>query len=172
MTKSTFNNDVNKHFDSNRKATSNTTLVKKELGDNNSHKIFGNKNKLRPVFNKRSWMIACGYCRLSPTDDIKSWIRNELRRYAKQIGITDNDMPDVVFSEEELNAMPLEVTREIRNVAFKCYGACIIEAKTIFINVKKHSSLERLKHTIAHELVHYRFRYLKQGNSKIGYVWF
>jgi hypothetical protein len=33
----------------------------------------------------------------------------------------------------------------------------------ILINVKKHSSYEDLKHTIIHELVHYRFRYLKHG---------
>jgi hypothetical protein len=136
MTIDIFIDDANKLFQSDGKATSDTTLAKKELCDNNSHKIFENKNKISSVFDKRLWMIACGYCRLSPTDDIKSWIEKELIIYAKQIGITDYDIPDVVFSEEEVNAMPLELTAGIRNVAFKCYGACLIEAKTITIMEK------------------------------------
>jgi hypothetical protein len=171
MTNNTLLDVANKHFQINTETSRNLQFNENELFDGEGDSLqlasssFENKYKVSSAFNKRSWMIACGYCRLSPTDDIKSWIEKELRKYAKQIGITDYDISDVFFSEEEVNAMPLELTAGIRNVTFKCYGACLIEAKTIFINVKKHTSFERLKHTIVHELVHYRFRYLKHGRK-------
>jgi predicted metal-dependent hydrolase len=59
--------------------------------------------------------------------------------------------------------MSVELTKSVRNETSKYLGICFIEAKIIFINVRKFASFENLKHTIVHELVHYRFRYLRHG---------
>lgn len=63
--------------------------------DNNSRlvlsdKTFGNKKK----------------CTRKPTEFTKSWVRNQVRKYSKQIGISDRDIPNVVFSRKEVFAMP------------------------------------------------------------------
>jgi hypothetical protein len=101
--------------------------------------------------------------RLRPTDYVKSWIEKKVREYGQQIGITAQEMPDIVFTRREVLAMPKELTAGRRTVTHKCLGICFCRARTILINVKKHTSYDDLKHTIVHELVHYRFRYLKHG---------
>jgi hypothetical protein len=112
-----------------------------------SHKTFGsNKHTLRP------------------TNYVKSWIEKQVRQYGQQIGITAQEIPNMVFTRREVLAMPKELTAGRRTVTHKCLGICFRRAKTILINVKKHTSYEDLKHTIVHELVHYRFRYLKHSN--------
>jgi hypothetical protein len=93
----------------------------------------------------------------------KGWILNQVARYAKQIGIAEQDMPSVVFTRKEVLAMPKELTAGRRTVTHKCLGICFCGAKTILINVKKHTSFKDLQRTIIHELVHYRFRYLKHS---------
>ena len=100
---------------------------------------------------------------LKPTDYLRSWIEKTVRKYGQQIGITAQEMPDIVFTRREVLAMPKELTAGRRTVTHKCLGICFCRARTILINVKKHTSYDDLKHTIVHELVHYRFRYLKHG---------
>jgi hypothetical protein len=100
---------------------------------------------------------------LKPTDYVTSWIQKKTIEYGQQIGITAQDMPKVVFTRKEVLAMPKDLTVGRRTVTHKCLGICFRRAKTILINVKKHTSYEDLKHTIVHELVHYRFGYLKHG---------
>jgi hypothetical protein len=102
--------------------------------------------------------------RLKPTDYVKSWIEKKVREYGQQIGIIAREMPNMVFTRREVLSMSKELTAGRRTVTHKCLGICFRSAKTILINVKKHTSYEDLKHTIVHELVHYRFRYLKHGN--------
>jgi hypothetical protein len=101
--------------------------------------------------------------RLKPTDYVKSWIEKKVREYGQQIGIAAQEIPNIVFTRREVLTMPKELTAGRRTVTHKCLGICFCRAKTILINVKKHTSYEDLKHTIVHELVHYRFRYLKHG---------
>ena len=101
--------------------------------------------------------------RLKPTDYVKSWIEKKVVEYGEQIGITVQEIPRVVFTRREVLSMSKELTAGRRTVTHKCLGICFCRAKTILINVKKHTSYEDLKHTIIHELVHYRFRYLKHG---------
>jgi hypothetical protein len=100
---------------------------------------------------------------LKPTDYLRSWIEKTVRKYGQQIGITANAMPNIVFTRRELLAMSKELTAGRRTVTHKYLGICFRRARTILINVKKHTSHEDLKHTIVHELVHYRFRYLRHG---------
>ncbi|HJT49027.1 MAG TPA: hypothetical protein VJ729_12670 [Nitrososphaeraceae archaeon] len=102
-------------------------------------------------------------CRLKPTDYVRSWVENKVREYGQQIGIAPQEIPLVVFSRKEVLAMPKELTAGRRTVTHKCLGICFRKARTILINVKKHTTYPDLRHTIVHELVHYRFRYLKHG---------
>jgi hypothetical protein len=99
------------------------------------------------------------------TEHRKLRIVNQIRKYAEQIGITGKDMPSVVFTRKEVLEMPKELIVGRRTVTSKYFGICFVEAKTLLINVKKHRSFEDLRKTIVHELVHYRFRYLKHGKE-------
>jgi hypothetical protein len=100
---------------------------------------------------------------LKPSSHVRFWIEKTITEYGQQIGITPHEMPNIVFTRRELLAMPKELTAGRRTVSHKYLGICFRSARTILINVKKHTSYEDLKHTIVHELVHYRFRYLKHG---------
>ncbi|HEY7081091.1 MAG TPA: hypothetical protein VH500_15445 [Nitrososphaeraceae archaeon] len=102
---------------------------------------------------------------LKPTDYLKSYIQNKAGEYGRQVGITHQEMPNIVFTRKEVLAMPKELTAGRRTVTHKCLGICFCRARTILINVKKHTSYTELKDTIVHELVHYRFRYLKHGKE-------
>jgi hypothetical protein len=92
-----------------------------------------------------------------------NWVLEQVANYSKQIGIPHKDVPKVVFSRKGVLELPRELTEGRRTVTHKCLGICFRKAKAIFISVKKHKSLRDLKDTIVHELVHYRFRYLKHG---------
>jgi hypothetical protein len=96
---------------------------------------------------------------------IRSWVQQELAKYAKQIGILEKDIPATVCTRKEVLEMPKELTQGRRIVTHKCFGICFRYAKTIFINIKMHGSSQELKYTIVHELVHYRFRYLSHGKE-------
>jgi hypothetical protein len=115
---------------------------------------FENANKHFENNNKRT---------LKLTEYKKTWIRNQVIKYALQIGITEQEIPNLVFSRKGVLAMPKHLTEGRRTVSHKYKGICFREAKTIFIHVKKHTSSKELRHTIVHELVHYRFPYLKHG---------
>jgi hypothetical protein len=95
----------------------------------------------------------------------KDWVRKQVANYAQQIGVSEKDMPTVIFTRKEVLALPKELTVGRRTVTHKCLGICFRRAKTILIHVKKHRSFRELKHTIVHELVHYRFRYLNHGRK-------
>lgn len=99
------------------------------------------------------------------TEYKKTWIRKQVAKYAQQIGVSEKDMPAIIFTRKEVLALPKELTAGRRTVTHKCLGICFRHAKTILIHVKKHRSAQDLKHTIVHELVHYRFRYLKHGRK-------
>jgi hypothetical protein len=100
---------------------------------------------------------------LKPTGYLQYWVKKKVREYGQQIGITET--PNTVFTRKEVLGMPKEFTAGRRTVTHKYFGICFCRAKTILINVKKYTSYEDLKHTIVHELVHYRFRYLKHGTT-------
>ena len=93
------------------------------------------------------------------------WVLEQVTNYSRQIGIADKDVPMVVFSRKGVLELPKVLTEGRRTVTHKCLGICFCRAKVIFISVKKHKSFHDLKHTIVHELVHYRFRYLRHGRQ-------
>ena len=150
MTSHTFVDDGNKHFEDQVKVTYDSSSVGNEL-HSSAQTVFGKtRSKKR---------------RLKLTESKKTWTHNQIKKYSDQIGITAHDRPHIVFTGKEVLAMPKELTAGRRTVTYKYLGICFRRAKTILINVKKHRSLEDLKHTIVHELVHYRFSYLKHGTK-------
>lgn len=148
MTADTFTDDPNKHFESSENTTYDGTSTENEpynSGLTVYRKTRNNKGTLRL------------------TEYRKTWVLSQVRKYAEQIGITEEDMPNSVFSRIEVLAMPKELTAGTRTVTHTSLGIYFHNAKTIFINVKYHTSFEHLRDTIVHELVHYRFRYLRHG---------
>jgi hypothetical protein len=110
------------------------------------------------------WVFTFGKPKLRSTLHVRRWIKGHVRNYAWQIGITEQDMPHLVITREEVRVMPLdEVTVSVRNETSQYLGVCFVHARTISINVRKFASLKDLKGTIVHELVHYRFQYLGHG---------
>jgi hypothetical protein len=93
---------------------------------------------------------------------VKLWIERNAREYGEQIGIAQRYMPSIIFSREELCAMPVKMTLKESK---KCFGMCVPESKIIFIHVKKHSAYERLKDTILRTLVYYRFGDLEKDSE-------
>ena len=120
-------------------------------------------NNNRPSLSGKSSVV--NEHQLKPTDYVKSWIEYKAREDRYQTGITPQEMPNIVFTRKEVLAMPEELTAGRRTVTYKYLGICFCRARTILINVKKHTSYADSKHTIVHELVHYRFRYLKHGKE-------
>jgi hypothetical protein len=68
---------------------------------------------------------------LKLTEYRKTWVHNQVRKYAEQIGITEQDMPSVVFTSKEVLAMPNQLTEGRRTVTYKYLGICFRGAKTI-----------------------------------------
>jgi hypothetical protein len=147
MTGNIFNKDTNKDFERKTNFTCNKSFTKNKLYDIGLTLFKSSKNKRT----------------LKLTEYRKTWIHNQVRKYAAQIGIIANDMPHVFYTRKEVLAIPKDLTAGGRTVTHKCYGICFYRAKTILINVKKHRSFKDLRDTIVHELVHYRFSYLKHG---------
>lgn len=95
----------------------------------------------------------------------KQFITDQVNKYAKQIGIMDEQIPRIVLTTREVMEMPIEQTKGRRTSAYKHLGVCYYNARTIFINARKLVTKENLRYTIAHELVHYRFGYLSHGRK-------
>ena len=148
MTSNTIVDERNKHFEDQVNITSDSSSV-----ENEPHSSAPTVSR-KTDNNKRT---------LKLTEYRKTWIDNYVRKCADQIGITEHDTPRVVYTRKEVLEMPTELTAGRRTVTYKCLGICFHRAKTILINVKKHRSFKDLRHTIVHELVHYRFSYLKHG---------
>ena len=97
------------------------------------------------------------------TEYRKKWVFNKVAKYSSHIGIPEKDVPKVVFSRMEVLGLPEELTAGRRTVTHRYLGLCFRRANMIFISVKRHTTFHALENTIVHELIHYRFRYLKHG---------
>jgi|SRR5215217_791294 len=94
------------------------------------------------------------------TDSVLDFIYKEMWKYSIQIGISERELPNLIFTKKEVLGIPQTVgrrnTRRYRGVFYQ-------EINTIFLNVKMFDKRERLRHTIIHELVHKRFPYMSHG---------
>lgn len=98
---------------------------------------------------------------------MKSDIESLVEKYAEQVGVVT---PRVVYTVEEILAMPRRVTETRTVSALKYLGVYYKRAHTIFINVGLHDDLDDLEETIIHEMVHARFRSLKHGEEFERYM--
>lgn len=95
------------------------------------------------------------------TDSVLDFIYQEVWKYSMQIGISEYDLPSLVFTKKEVLNIPQTVGR--RNTR-RYYGVFYEEINTIFLNVKlMPRNREKLRNTIIHELCHKRFPYLSHG---------
>jgi hypothetical protein len=101
------------------------------------------------------------------TDSKRSWVTQEFNKYARQIGIPTELMPDLMLTTREVKDMPIELTEGRRTSAYKHFGVCFVFACTIFINVRAHKTIAGIRDTIVHELVHYRFPYMPWNNGPL-----
>jgi hypothetical protein len=133
MTKDTFNDDTNKHFENKVNSAYDRSSVENDL-HSSAPPVSG-----KTSINKRT---------LKLTEYRKTWVHKWVRIYANQIGIREQDRPSVVFTSNGVLALPKHLTEGRRTVSHKYLGICFCKAKTILINVKKHRSFKDLKHTI------------------------
>lgn len=104
--------------------------------------------------------------------DVKTRLEKDLIRISDQIGIDPQDRPKLVTSVFEIQAI-LSTRERAKDLTSSIYGLCDITHRTIFVNIRlrqrvrireKYFKLEEVRaeysdylHTLAHELVHYRF---------------
>ena len=95
-------------------------------------------------------------------------LKGDLIKYSKQIGIIDCEIPELVFYGEDFKAIhdPPRIRHGLhksrvggRHTGFR--GLCGIDARVILVNIRgKNQSIRELRHTLVHELIHYRFSYM------------
>ena len=103
-------------------------------------------------------------------------LRRDLVKYSKQIGIIDCEIPLLVFYGEEFNVKAREaeikhsITQETKR-SFRggryttMWGLSSYFARVILVNIRgRNKTIRELRHTLIHELIHYRFRYMSHGD--------
>ncbi len=94
------------------------------------------------------------------TPELANWIESLIIKYSIQLSI---EKPQYVLRVKDVLALPVEVTKGRRTSAYRYYGVAYIKHNIVFFNVKRATSLIKLRKTITHELVHLRFPYLNHG---------
>lgn len=98
-------------------------------------------------------------------------LEQDLVKYCKQIGVIDIEVPKLVFHGEELNTIDNLVFSRLGRYGHKgtnrytsCRGETSLYSRTILVNIRgSNTKLDRLRKTLVHELVHYRFMYMHHG---------
>ena len=93
-------------------------------------------------------------------DDLRFVILEKVGVFSARLSIPE---PKTLLTTAEVLQMPKEITAGRRTTAYKYYGVSYLQHNTVFINVKKIPDEKALDDTIAHELVHLRFKYLSHG---------
>jgi hypothetical protein len=100
------------------------------------------------------------------TEYRRTWIKKEIDKYTKQLGIRHEEKPTTILTRKEWLALPKELTRGKRTITHKLYG--MIQPPNyslLFLNVRKHRSLKELRNTIINQLARSRFREGKQNEN-------
>jgi len=111
------------------------------------------------------------------TEYRKSFVISQTKKYAVQLGIIpsiddDSLLPTILFTTSEVEELSKQITLngKILQGAGNCstnYGACWNEISVIFINLraKDMKYFKDIRHTIVHELIHYRFPKINHFNQ-------
>jgi len=106
----------------------------------------------------------CGKVRL--TEYRRTWIKKEIDKYSKQLGIPDEEIPATILTRKDWLALPKELTRGKRTITHKLYGTIQPpNYSVIFLNIRRHTSLKELRNTIINQLGRSRFRDGKQNEN-------
>ncbi len=91
-------------------------------------------------------------------------LQEDLIKYSKQIGIVDCEIPTLMFNVKEYVARRRDgdnkqhwyhlVNKGMRK---QRTGECTYADRLIFIHTHRQANLRSAKHSLIHELVHYRF---------------
>lgn len=93
------------------------------------------------------------------TEYRRAWIKKEIAKYSKQLGIRHEDIPTTILTRKEWLALSKELTRGRRTITHKLYGTIQPpNYAVLFLNVRKHRSLKELRNTIIIQLTRSRFR--------------
>jgi hypothetical protein len=93
-------------------------------------------------------------------EDLRLSILEKVGIFSARLSIPE---PRTLLSTAEVLQMPKEMTAGRRTTAYKYYGVSYLLHNLVFINVKKIPDEKALDETIAHELIHLRFKYLSHG---------
>ena len=115
----------------------------------------------------------------------RSKLKEDFNKYTKQIGILSSEMPQLITDKRQIQELNQERRHKGQWVGSGSnYGVCYTEQRIIYVNVNnriredkvyahvKYTRRQLSKHkstyrdyldTLVHELVHYRFGYLKHG---------
>lgn len=100
------------------------------------------------------------------TEFRKTWIIRQVRKYADQIGIPQNEIPYTILTRKEWLELPKEITKGKRTITHRIYGAIQSPNYTpIFLNVRKHKNLNEIKKTIIRQLWLCRFSNIQNGKN-------
>ena len=85
-------------------------------------------------------------------------LQQDLIKYSKQIGIIDCEIPQVAYGKKDL--MVLRPRKRYPTKRSNLLGMCYYASRLIFVNLEAHKDLRQLRHTLLHELMHYRFQHI------------
>ena len=87
-------------------------------------------------------------------------------KYPQQLGRRHEEMPTTILTRKEWFALPKELTRGRRTITHKLYGTIQPPNYVVlFLNVRKHRSLNELRYRIISQLARSRFRDGKQNEN-------
>jgi hypothetical protein len=87
-------------------------------------------------------------------------------KYPQQLGRRHEEMPTTILTMKEWFALPKELTRGRRTITHKLYGTIQHpNYAVLFLNVRKHRSLNELRYRIISQLACSRFRDGKQNEN-------
>jgi hypothetical protein len=96
-----------------------------------------------------------------------SILKEDLKKYSKQIGIMECEVPILVFHGEEFKMRSNESCKRygrkksrIGGKHTTMLGLCSTTERLIFVNIRGRRNLTQLRKTLIHELIHYRFKYM------------
>lgn len=97
-------------------------------------------------------------------------LRQEAVLISKQIGIVECEIPQIAFGKNDLKVM--RPRKRYPTKRSNLLGMCYYAQRLIFVNLEAHANLQHLKHTLLHELMHYRFKHLshKQMEARMKLI--
>jgi hypothetical protein len=100
------------------------------------------------------------------TEFRKTWIIRQVRKYADQIGIPQNEIPYTILTRKEWLELPKEIIKGKRTITHRIYGTIQSPDYTLmFLNVRKHKNLNEIKKTIIRQLWLCRFSNIQNGKN-------